>query len=134
MRGRSPAQLRALALIKFNGLLMDKEQLGLTYAAHLDLDPPNFETVNIATVRVLLRGGLIEPVPPDEERHGRDHAWRVSRDGNALLNEHKEYLPDASREVAHFQTQSFLFQAWCAAQAEERTAALMQKTADKIPG
>ena len=53
--------------------------------------------MNSATVRRLEKDGLIEPDPHAEEWLDR---WQISRKGEALLRENKEYLEPAGRRTA----------------------------------
>lgn len=102
MRKLSPAQLKALARIHLSGLVMRESEIDEPFSASLDLDAPNFVIVNIATVRVLLREGLITRVRFDDDPPDVDYRWGTSIRGRDLLHENREYLADAGREISHY--------------------------------
>lgn len=109
MRKLSPAQLRVLARIHLSGLIMREDELSERFSASLDLEAPNFVIVNAASVRVLLRQGLITRVQLEDDSPEVDYRWRTSPSGRDLLNEHREYLADAGREIGHYRALTTLW-------------------------
>lgn len=100
----SDAQLKALARIKFNGLIYYySDQYPMT---HLNTPPGFFIRINAATVRSLERDGLIM-VDPDPEKD-RDNVWLISPQGEAVLHEHRDYLETAGREAGLIEGRSLL--------------------------
>ncbi|MFH8253094.1 hypothetical protein ACH3VR_22190 [Microbacterium sp. B2969] len=102
MRKLSPTQLKALARIHLSGLVMRESEIDERFAASLDLEAPNFVIVNIATVRVLLREGLITRVRYEDDPPDVDYRWGTSARGRELLHENRDYLADAGREISHY--------------------------------
>lgn len=82
----SPAQLRALAEIRYG-------QLRFMPGFGSSIDEGG-KRVSIATVKALVRLGLIEQDPAD------DTLWRVSVSGRQLLKAHPELLATAGRQHA----------------------------------
>lgn len=93
MAKHSTAQLTALARIKFSGLTYYFS--GPYPMTYLDTPIGHCNRVNSATVRRLEADGLVEPDPNAEEYV---HRWQISRKGEALLREHKEYFEPAGRQ------------------------------------
>lgn len=109
MRKVTPAQLKALARIHLSGLVMYESELDEPFSASLDLEAPNFVIVNVATVRVLLREGLIARVRSDDDPPDVDYRWGTSGRGRELLHENREYLADAGREISHYRALTSLW-------------------------
>jgi len=105
----SAAQLTALARIKFCGLdVFTGDPLEDGAMAHLNLVPPAWIRVNIATVRWLIRAGLIRVLSPDDGEYTRDDIWVITSEGEGVLKQHREYLESAGRESALWRGQAIL--------------------------
>lgn len=102
MVGYSPAQLQALAEIRFWDLDAYGD-LEVDEHAFAHLNTPHGVkrvTVNRATARRLARDRLIEAVPESEDPDGLPGRWRVSKAGQGLLAANADYLAKAGREHA----------------------------------
>lgn len=108
----TPAQLTALARIKFLGLdVWTGDPFDEGAMATLDAPAPSYELINIATVRKLVRQGWIGNLAAEDDESRRATIWILTPAGLGLLNRHKEYFEPANREADHVQMLAVLREA-----------------------